>query len=92
MNTWRDRIVPLPLQAKRTTGAAAGADNATRAACPAGDLFAQALRDDSNLELDWLWAAAQLTDAVQRRYCLKRALAINPKSELARYLLNQARA
>ena len=43
----------------------------------AADIFAQALIDDSNHELDWLWAASQLTDVIQRRYCLERALAIN---------------
>jgi hypothetical protein len=50
----------------------------------ASDIFAQALLDDSNHELDWLWAATQLTDIIQRRYCLERALAINNNSELAR--------
>src|SRR5437868_2391081 len=53
------------------------------------DLFAQALIDNSNHELDWLWAASQLTDVVQRRYCLERALAINANSELARRELRQ---
>jgi hypothetical protein len=64
-----------------------GALRATRAAPagnPAADVFAQALIDDSNHELDWLWAASQLTDIVQRRYCLERVLAINTNSELAR--------
>ena len=46
-------------------------------------MFAQALRDESNRELDWLWVYIQLTDVQQRRYCLERALAINPKSELS---------
>jgi hypothetical protein len=48
------------------------------------DLFAQALHEDSNLELDWLWVAAQVTRDVERRYCLQRALTINPHSTIAR--------
>ena len=51
---------------------------------PTDDVFAEALRDDSNQELDWLWAASQVTDVDQRRYCLERALAINAQSALAR--------
>jgi hypothetical protein len=47
-------------------------------------VLTQALAEDSNLELDWLWYAGQLEDVVERRYCLQRALHINPQSELAR--------
>jgi len=47
-------------------------------------LLAQALAEDSNLELDWLWYAGQLEDAGERHYCTQRALQINPQSELAR--------
>jgi hypothetical protein len=50
-------------------------------------LFAEALRDPSNLELDWLWLARQVSRASGRRYCLERALAINPQSETARRML-----
>ena len=46
-------------------------------------LFAQALHEDSNLELDWLWYAANMTSATKRRFCLQRALTINPHSDLA---------
>jgi hypothetical protein len=59
------------------------ANGAAQGGCLGDEVFAQALRDDSNRELDWLWAYIQLTDVYQRRYCLERALAINPKSELA---------
>ena len=59
------------------------ANGAARIGCSGDNVFAQALRDDSNRELDWLWVYIQLTDVQQRRYCLERALAINPKSELA---------
>jgi len=55
----------------------------------ADDIFAQALIDDSNHELDWLWAASQLSDVIQRCYCLERALAINNNSELARRELQE---
>jgi hypothetical protein len=49
-----------------------------------GELFAQALRDDSNREMDWLWLYTQMPRVSERRYCLERALAINPRSEMAR--------
>ena len=47
------------------------------------DLFIQGLREDSNLEMDWLWLASRVSDDGQRRYCFRRALAINPESDLA---------
>lgn len=53
----------------------------------ADTLFAHALRDNSNLELDWLWAAEQLIDPAQQRWCLERALVINPASRVARQAL-----
>jgi hypothetical protein len=53
----------------------------------AAQLFAQALYEDSNMELDWLWYAANMTSNAQRRYCLQRALAINPGSQMARRAL-----
>lgn len=48
------------------------------------ELFNLALRAGSNLELDWLWLYMQLSDLAQRRYALERALAINPRSAIAR--------
>ena len=48
------------------------------------DLFAQGVREDSNLELDWLWLFTRVASISERRYCLERALAINPHSEMAR--------
>ena len=36
------------------------------------------LHEDSNCELDWLWAASQVATAEEIRYCLERALYINP--------------
>jgi hypothetical protein len=50
-------------------------------------LFAQALHENSNLEMDWLWYAANMTRDSERRYCLNRALEINPESSLARNAL-----
>jgi hypothetical protein len=46
-------------------------------------LFLQGLREDSHLEMDWLWLATRVGCDGQRRYCLRRALAINPESRLA---------
>jgi hypothetical protein len=43
----------------------------------------QMVHANSRAELDWLCCAAIMTDPVKRRYCLERALAINPGSELA---------
>jgi hypothetical protein len=42
------------------------------------DLFRQAMIEDSNLEMDWLWLATQVSSLQQR------ALQINPRSKLAR--------
>lgn len=36
--------------------------------------------EDSNHELDWLWAAGQVTAAEEIRYCLERALYVNPNN------------
>lgn len=55
----------------------------------ASTLFLEALRDPSNLEMDWLWLATQLTRASERSYCLEQALRINPRSELAQRGLAQ---
>ena len=50
-------------------------------------LFAQAVQDNSNLEFDWLWCAANMTSIANQRYCLLRALEINPDSKLAQRAL-----
>ena len=47
------------------------------------DLFLEMLREDSNLEMDWLWLATQVTSDGQRAYCLRRALVIHRASQLA---------
>jgi hypothetical protein len=53
----------------------------------AAQLFAQAVREESNLAMDWLWCAAQMTNPGARRYCIERALTLDPDSELARRAL-----
>ena len=53
----------------------------------AAALFAQALNEDSNLELDWLWYATQMTSNAQRQVCYERALQINPNSGSAQRAL-----
>lgn len=50
-------------------------------------LFRQAVQENSNMEFDWLWCAANMTSIAQKRYCLLRALDINPDSKLARRAL-----
>jgi hypothetical protein len=55
-----------------------------RAIARPSDLFAEGIRENSNLELDWLWLYAQVTSPAERRYCLERVLAINPHSEIGR--------
>jgi hypothetical protein len=59
----------------------------TAAAARSAQLFAQALEENSGLEFDWLWYAANMTSSAHRRYCLQRALRINPGSEMARRAL-----
>jgi hypothetical protein len=43
-----------------------------------GPMLQQAIIEDSNRLLDWLWYADQMTNAAERYYCLERALYINP--------------
>jgi hypothetical protein len=83
-------------------GANASAGDATPPADSAGDvdragaLFAEAVRDNSNLEMDWLWLLARVSRTDERRWCALRLLEINPSSEAAllelRRLAAQSRA
>ena len=59
---------------------------------PALTLFAQAMRENSNLEMDWLWLAMQVTEAHEQQHCFARALYINPASEPARQGLRRLAA
>lgn len=54
-----------------------------------GDLFGQAVQEDSNLEMDWLWLATKVRSNAQQRYALERALRINPRSAMAKRGLAQ---
>jgi hypothetical protein len=76
----------------RSAGWSKRAKSTAQDDCPGNEVFAEALRDDSNQELDWLWVYVQVTREDQRRYCLERALVINPKSELALRELAQLRS
>jgi hypothetical protein len=53
----------------------------------AEEVFADALRDAPNLEMDWIWLACRVARETERRYCLERALYINPNSATARRML-----
>lgn len=55
------------------------------------DPFIEALREDSNIEMDWIWVATRITSTLQRRYALERALQINPRSGAAKRGLKQLR-
>src|SRR5215469_9113595 len=48
------------------------------------DLFMQAVYEDSNLEMDWLWLATKFRSSTQKRYALERTLRINPRSAIAK--------
>ena len=50
------------------------------------DLLARALCDEPNVAMDWLWLYSQVSSVAEQRYCLDRALAIDPHSEIARSL------
>ena len=80
---WIQTIIDA-LFAKAADDNAESAERLEFATARAPRLFVQALHENSNLEMDWLWYAANMTGDVERRYCLNRALAINPQSSLAR--------
>ncbi|MCA9887238.1 MAG: hypothetical protein KC546_02655 [Anaerolineae bacterium] len=42
--------------------------------------FVEAIREDSNREIEWLWYAAKMQSLAEKEYCLRRALYINPLS------------
>jgi ABC-type branched-subunit amino acid transport system substrate-binding protein len=46
---------------------------------PARELLAEAIHADPNNELAWLWLAALAHKAEEKRYCLERALDLNPE-------------
>ena len=54
-------------------------------------LFLQAVEEDSNREMDWLWLATKVSSNAQRHYALEHALGINPRSAIAKHGLAQLR-
>jgi len=48
-----------------------------------------AMQEDYNRELEWLWVADLVTSTREREYCLRRALYINPISRKAQHRLNE---
>ena len=52
-------------------------------------LLRDQIREDSNHELDWLWAAEQVTMLEEIRYCLERALYINPTNHETQHALGK---
>jgi hypothetical protein len=55
---------------------------------PTSDMFLQACQENSNSALDWLYYATQLADA-ERRYCIHRALEIDPQAATLLRALNK---
>lgn len=47
-------------------------------------LFQEAFQEQSNREMEWLWYAEWVANDAEKRYCLQRALHINPNSTAAR--------
>jgi hypothetical protein len=90
---WRPADYP-PLATLRQQSATSVGQAAQQPPCEettSDDPFIQALRDDSNREMDWLWLATRLSSSLQRRYALERALQINPRSGAAKRGLKQLR-
>ena len=55
-----------------------------RATWQAGkQLLAKLLQQDPNNEAAWIWMSGTVEDIDQRRYCLEKALAINPDNATA---------
>jgi hypothetical protein len=83
------RSIINALFAKAPDDNAESAERREFATTHAAQLFIRALHENSNLEMDWLWYAANVTGTIERRYCLNRALTINPHSDLARSALSK---
>jgi hypothetical protein len=62
-------------------------DAQRQAAIDDAPVLRRAVHANSSDEVDWLLYAAILTDPAKRRYCLERALALNPNSDLAKQAL-----
>ena len=55
-------------------------------------LLAQAVLQNPRSETGWFWLAAAVDDPARKRFCLERALAINPASEQIQAALQQLEA
>ena len=53
-------------------------------------LLAQAVRENPDSDLGWLWLGRCLAETRQREYCFRRALAVNPMCHEAEQELHQA--
>ena len=66
---------------------ARAADRVVRAAMYDSQVLRHAAFANAPDEVEWLLYAAMMTDVAKKRYCLERALAINPGSDVARRAL-----
>ena len=55
----------------------------TNAPINSSSLIQQALQENSNHIMDWLWYAEEVTSDTERRYCFERALYIDPNNHQA---------
>jgi hypothetical protein len=76
----RRRATPAPIKPPA---------DAARVAAYDSSVLRHAVYHNSPEEIDWLLHAAILTDTAKRRYCLERALQINPTSDVARHALDR---
>ncbi|MFQ3660016.1 MAG: hypothetical protein SNJ54_13795, partial [Anaerolineae bacterium] len=74
----------LNQQLQAGIAAAKAGDRAT-----ARELLEGVLAQDDRNELAWIWMASVVNTVAERRVCLERVLAINPKNEVARRALRQ---
>jgi hypothetical protein len=58
----------------------------------ARNILAQVVKDAPRSVLGWLWLASVVETQAQQRYCLERALQINPQNEAVRQTLAQLQA
>ena len=80
----------MTLRAAWFAGKRVGVEDADRDTCDlryVSPLLCQALQDEPNLEIEWLWYAKRMRRADERRYCLQCALEIDPRSQAARQAL-----
>ncbi len=84
-DVWADLVTELSslVGVQQDADTARTADAVLRAAAYDSQVLRHAALANSPHEVDWLLYAAMLTGAAKKRYCLERALAINPDSDLA---------